>query len=61
MDSKRNKMLIDTYNAYLTTQYYFRAHGTDAVTLFSRKDPINDAVEAELCLNMENSFKANKS
>ena len=60
MDPKRSKMIMGTYNAYLTTQYYFNTHNTDALKLLSRKDPVTDAVDTELCLNMKNAHTLNK-
>ena len=60
MDPKRSKMNMGTYNAYLTSQYYFKTHNTDAIKLLSRKDPVNDAVDTALCVNMKNAHIANK-
>ena len=55
MDSKRYNMKMDTYNSYLTVQYYFRAHDTDSVQLFSRKDPKKDHIDRVLCNNIKTS------
>ena len=58
MDSKRYSMSMDVFSSYLTTQYYFKAHDTNAVEYFSKTDPINDAVEKKLS---DNIFTAHKS
>ena len=50
---------MDTYNAYLTVQYYLKSHNTDALSLLSRKDPVSDAVDTELCMNMKNAHILN--
>ena len=59
MDSKRSSMIIGTYNAYLTMQYYFKTHNTSALKLLSRKDPVHDAIDSELCYNIKNAWKLN--
>ena len=61
MDSKRSNMCMDTYNAYMNIQYYLRSHNTNALCLFSRKDPIKDAIDSKLCLNMRNSSAMSKA
>ena len=56
MDSKRYNMSMQTYNAYITAQYYFRAHETDSIKLFSRKDPKKDGLDRHLCNNIKSSY-----
>ena len=60
IDPKRSKMQMDTYNSYLNTQYYLRAHNTNAIKMFSRKDPIKEPVDKQLCFNMRNAHATNK-
>ena len=41
-------MLMDTYNAFLTTQYYFKTHNTDAFKLLCGKDPVTKRLHLRL-------------
>lgn len=56
LDSNRYNMNIDTFNSYQTCQYYFRAHDTDAVKCFSRKNPQKDDIDRQLCNNIKSSY-----
>ena len=60
MDKRSCNMSVDTYNAYQTTQYYFRARNATPVQEFYREDHLNGPIDSELCNNMMESASRNK-
>merc|ERR1711874_210721 len=58
-DKRSYNMSTDTYNSYQTVQQYFKAHSTDAVKEFARKNPADDPIDLELCKNMRESASKN--
>ena len=58
-DKRSYNMSTDTYNSYQTTHQYFKAHSTNAIKEFARKNPADDPIDLELCQNMKDSASKN--